>query len=141
LRIGNLKFGETNTAAGRDTTLPFQKCQLKREIVYVSGLYPSLDPPRIPLKKGDFERFLFPPTTRLRCTHNLPKAGCVRHNPHLGKVFRFNLLIMVNGKSRIKKINFRFFPSFDFPLDLCVHRRLPKGGEGGSRPNSQTEDP
>jgi hypothetical protein len=41
----------------------------------------------------------------------------------------FKLLIMVDGKSRIKKINFRFFPSFDFQLDLCVHGSLKKGGD------------
>ena len=44
-----------------------------------------------------------------------------------GVVNSFNLLIMVNGKSRIEKINFRFFPSFDFQLDLCTHRRVRRG--------------
>ena len=39
----------------------------------------------------------------------------------------FKLLIMVDGKSRIKKINFLFFGSFDFQLDLCVHGSLKKG--------------
>ncbi len=40
----------------------------------------------------------------------------------------FKLLIIADRKSRIKKINFRFFPSFDFQLDLCVHGSLIKGG-------------
>ena len=40
------------------------KCQLKPETLEKSRLYPSPDPPRIPLKKGDFDRTLIPPFLR-----------------------------------------------------------------------------
>ncbi|TAD83105.1 MAG: hypothetical protein EA000_15930 [Oscillatoriales cyanobacterium] len=43
---------------------PAHWCQLKAEILDKCRFHPSLDPPRIPLKKGDFEKIPVPPLGR-----------------------------------------------------------------------------